>query len=111
MNNVIYVLSGLKNQMPYGIDGVPNVLKICLSILTSCLVKLFCSPCQYQPASLAAEKVTALSLYLRKITALILQATVLELNFHIFIFGLEEFSTREHFVTLAVSLLPVPWMT
>ncbi len=42
-NEVFYALSGLNSQKAYGADGVPPiVLKTCASVLTPCLVKLFC---------------------------------------------------------------------
>ncbi len=42
-NDVFYALSGLSPQKAYGPDGVLLiVLKNCASVLTPCLVKLFC---------------------------------------------------------------------
>ncbi len=42
-NDVFYALSGHNPQRAYGPDGVPPiVLKNCASVLTPCLVKVFC---------------------------------------------------------------------
>ena len=76
-NDVFHALAGLNPRKAYGPDGVPPiVLRNCASMLAPCLVKLFQLYLLLLPFPLAGSLPT-FSLFLKRVTVLILETTVL----------------------------------